>query len=286
MSRLLAYIGNDPQRVRCALHAGRRELVVDPQGADGWGVGFFHSGEVLLQHRPKPPEAPIDFYEVAGALATDVLIGHVRTPAAEAAPPKSENTPPFRFRSWLFAHLGAVPGWGKVEQQLLSSVPDFLRRNIRGQTPGEHLFHLFLAFLHDAGKLDDALIPSREVSRALAEALALLGRLSRAAGLEEPKLAAAVSNGRILVGAGAGLPVAYYSVSGVRDCPVCRDPSAGFEPERRARPRGADHDHLRGVVMLAGAGGLGAPWQPLEPRALLAVSHELETHVVPLDPAT
>src|SRR5262249_28311769 len=84
--RLLAYIGNDPERVRCALHAGRRELVVDPRGADGWGVGFFHSGEVLLQRRPKPPEAPVDFYEVAGELKTDVLIGHVRSMATEAAP--------------------------------------------------------------------------------------------------------------------------------------------------------------------------------------------------------
>jgi glutamine amidotransferase len=279
----LAYIGNDPQRVRCALHAGRRELQVAPQGADGWGVGFFHSGEVLLQRRPKPPEGPIDFYEVAGSLTTDVLIGHVRTPQNEASPPKSENTPPFRFRSWLFAHLGAVPGFEKLSPQLLSSVPDFLRRNIRGQTPGEHLFHLFLAFLHDANKLDDALIPSREVSRALSEALALLGRLARAAGIEEPKLAAAVSNGRILVGAAAGQPACFYKVSGVRDCPVCRDPSAGFEPERRARPRGADHDHLRGVVLQAGLDGAGAPWEPLPPRSLFAVSHELETHVVPLD---
>src|SRR5438309_1031527 len=109
MSRLLAYIGNDPERVQCVLHPGRKLLVADGAGADGWGVGFYQGGEVLLRRRPKPASGPVDFYDVAAELRTDVLIGHVRRATVGAA--KNENTHPFRFRSWLFAHHGTiVPG--------------------------------------------------------------------------------------------------------------------------------------------------------------------------------
>src|SRR5437870_2250647 len=108
MSRLLAYMANDPQRVACALHSGRGLLVDETPNVDGWGVGFYQGGEVLLQRRPKPSTGPIDFYEIARDLRTDALIGHVRKGTVGAA--KNENTHPFRFRSWLFAHHGTVAG--------------------------------------------------------------------------------------------------------------------------------------------------------------------------------
>src|SRR5438552_3191036 len=104
MGRLFAYMANDPDRVRCALYPGRKQLVAatDPAVAfDSWGIGFYQGDEVLLQRRPKPPAQPVDFYAVARELRTDLLIGHVR--AGTVGKPKNENTHPFRFRQWLFA---------------------------------------------------------------------------------------------------------------------------------------------------------------------------------------
>ncbi|MSP63738.1 MAG: class II glutamine amidotransferase [Myxococcales bacterium] len=287
MSRLLAYIANDPQRVQCVLHPGRKLLVTEPAGprpSDGWGIGFYQGGEVLLRRRPKPPDGPVDFYEVAADLRTDVLIGHVRSGTVGAA--KNENTHPFRFRSWLFAHRGTINHFDRLQGDLLASVPDFLRRNIRGQTDSEHLFHLFLAFLHDAGKLDDVMIPPLEAARALSGALALVARLGAAAGASPSVLDVALTNGRILLCTRRGAPLHLYRVNGVHDCPVCREQSTGIEA-RTGRPRHTDHDHLRGVVMVADARGpVDPPWEEIPEGHVVAVSHELEVSITPLESAT
>ena len=99
--RLVAFMGNDPGRLRCALHGAGRHLSTfdhpeDDRTVDGWGVGFYQAGEVLLRRRPKPPSQPIDLSELAREIRTDAFIAHLRTPAIGAA--TNENTPPFRFR--------------------------------------------------------------------------------------------------------------------------------------------------------------------------------------------
>ena len=72
MSRLLAYMANDPQRIRCALHPGREALRVNAEDGiiDSWGFGFHAGGEVLLQRRPRPHAGPLDFYQLLGDLRT------------------------------------------------------------------------------------------------------------------------------------------------------------------------------------------------------------------------
>ena len=285
MSRLLAYIGNDPERVQCALHAGRNQLVATTVRADAWGVGFYQGGEVLLRRRPKPPDGPVDFYELAAEIRTDVLIGHVR--AGTVGPPRNENTHPFRFRSWLFAHHGTVTAFDQVQAPLLAAIPDFLRRNIRGQTDSEHLFHLFLSFLHEAGKLDDPIVGPADAASALGSAISLVERLCREAGAGPPELQVAASNGRILLAARRGAPMHIYRVRGIRDCPVCREKSGEPEPEGRGtRIRPVDHDLLRAIVIVADATApVGAPWEEIPERHVVTVSHELETIVRPLDAA-
>src|SRR5207247_1233186 len=113
--------------------------------------------------------APVDFYEAARDIRTDALIGHARS--GTWGPPKNENTHPFRFRSWLFAHHGTIVEFDRVRGEMLKLIPDFLRRNIRGQTDSEHLFHLFLSLLHNAGKVDDPLITTKAAGQALVETL-------------------------------------------------------------------------------------------------------------------
>jgi len=81
MSRLFAYMGNDQDRVKCALYPARKSLVADgaaKDSFDAWGLGFYQGGEVLLQRRPKPPTEPVDFYALVKDLRTDMIIGHVR----------------------------------------------------------------------------------------------------------------------------------------------------------------------------------------------------------------
>ena len=81
MSRLFAYMGNDQDRVKCALYPARKSLVADSaakESFDAWGLGFYQGGEVLLQRRPKPPTEPVDFYGLVKDLRTDHETGNVQ----------------------------------------------------------------------------------------------------------------------------------------------------------------------------------------------------------------
>jgi glutamine amidotransferase len=284
MSRLFAFVCNDPDRTRCALRPAERILVATPDasspGFDGWGIGFYQGGEVLLQRRPKPSHERVDLFAIARELRTDTMIGHVRQ--GTIGPPKNENTHPFRFRSWLFAHHGTIPAFERVRDELLAQVPDFLRRNIRGQTDSEHLFHLLLAYLHDAGKIDDPHVRVEAMVEALRRTVAHLDRVLHAADEDPQKLecALAVTNGRVLIAARRGTPVHVYKTEGIFDCPVCREaPQFGRDLKR------IDHEHLRSVLIVADP-------PPPEPGApvphelpndhLIAVSRDLATSELPL----
>jgi predicted glutamine amidotransferase len=271
MSRLFAYMGNDQDRVKCALYPARTLLVADgaaKDAFDAWGLGFYQGGEVLLQRRPKPPTEPVDFYGLTKDLRTDVIIGHVR--AGTVGKPKNENTHPFRFRSWLFAHHGTVPNFDGIRDELLRAVPDFLRRNVRGQTDSEHLFHMMLAFLHDAGKLDDMNVSTAQVRDAVRGALAIVEKAAGKEAADKMECALALTNGRILVATRHGAPVYLQERTSLHDCSVCREP-----PPRDKR---VDHEHLRSVLIVADV----APPSPdlkfteVADKTLISVSHDLK----------
>ncbi|MDB4968601.1 MAG: glutamine amidotransferase, class-II [Myxococcales bacterium] len=277
MSRLFAYMGNDQDRVKCALHPAHKLLVADgaaQSSFDAWGLGFYQGGEVLLQRRPKPPTEPVDFYALVKDLRTDAIIGHVRQ--GTVGQPKNENTHPFRFRSWLFAHHGTVPSFDAVRDELLSAVPDFLRRNIRGQTDSEHLFHVMLAFLHDAGRLDDPNVSTAHVAAAVRGALALVEKAAGKSAADAMECALALTNGRVLAVTRHGGPVYLQERTSMHDCAVCREP-----PPRDKR---MDHDHLRSVLVVADV----APPTPdlkfveVPDRTLLVISHDLKVEQLPL----
>jgi glutamine amidotransferase len=277
MGRLFAYMGNDQDRVKCALFPARALLVADHSAAtafDAWGLGFYQGGEVLLQRRPKPPAEPVDFYALTRDLRTDVIVGHVRQGTVGKA--KNENTHPFRFRSWLFAHHGTIPHFDRVREELVHAVPDFLRRNIRGQTDSEHLFHVMLAFLHDAGKLDDINVTTAQVRDAVRGALALIEKAAGKQAADGMECALALTNGRILLATRHGGPVYLQKRSSLHDCAVCREPAP--------RDKRVDHEHLRSVLIVADVEPPPSDLKFTEvpDRSLVAVSHDLKVEQSPL----
>jgi glutamine amidotransferase len=275
MIRLFAYAGNEPERIKCALYPARAALMTDlGNHPDGWGLGFFQGGEVLLQKRPKAQPGQVDFYAQLRELRTDVVVGHVREATVGKAQ-KLENTHPFRFRSWLFAHSGTVANFDGLRRELLESVPAFLRRNIRGTTDSEHVFHLFLAFLHDGGKLEDPNISTDEARGAMRATVAFVERLAAGAGGGRSELNLIATNGRILLAVRHGRTMGLLRTSGIADCPVCREEGLAAD-ERRVT-----HDLLRSALVLSD-GELPAGWEALPESSILSITHSIQTQVTPL----
>lgn len=180
MARLFGLIGNRADLAGRVLELERETLMVPeglvPAGAMSWGIGFYQGGEVLLRRRPSDERITLDLARLAKDVRSDLVLGHVR--AATFGSTRTENTHPFRYREWLFAHTGTIERYEQIKPRLLESIPEFLRKNIRGDTDSEVLFHLVLSFLFDAGRLQDGgRADARTVAGALASTASLVDQL-------------------------------------------------------------------------------------------------------------
>lgn len=179
MARLFGLIGNRADLAGRVLELERDALRVPPGVFSGgplsWGIGFYQGGDVLLRRRPNDERTSLDVASLAKDLRADLIVGHVR--AATVGNVRTENTHPFRYREWLFAHTGSIDSYAAIRGRLLESIPEFLRKDIRGDTDSEVLFHVVLSFLHDAGRLQDGGTDPRTLVGALSSTASLIDHL-------------------------------------------------------------------------------------------------------------
>ncbi|MDQ3037359.1 MAG: class II glutamine amidotransferase [Myxococcota bacterium] len=264
MGRLIGYMANRTDRMADALT--EEKVAVGPASgieADAWGIGFYQGGEVLHKKRPRSAleRESLAWKDVAGNVRSDCAVVHFRT--ATVGDFRSENTHPFRMRQWLFAHNGTISGFDAVRDALLESMPDFLRRNIRGTTDSEHVFHSLLAFLHDRSQLDNPDIESKVVLGAMRSTIALIDRLVSEIGAPEATLSFVLTNGREMYAARRG------------------DPMHWTERELTTDARGASSAFR--YVMVASNGPEAPPdWRPMKNGQALVIGRDLEAALVDL----
>jgi len=166
----------------------------------------------------------------------------------------------------MYAQIGSLR-LGDAAPRLLERVPEYLRRNIKGRTPGELMFHVFLATLHDEGGIDDPNLPTQVTRRALSAAIKLVAAEQAKVGITDaPPGSIALSNGRSMVVARLGEPLR------LRRLWVNND-------------KGERDDSFRGVLLVSG--GDGNPQDGFEDvpatRAVM-VSRDLQVSLADLEP--
>jgi predicted glutamine amidotransferase len=237
MGALAAILQSDGNLMRCQLarlanHVSLREGTAPP---DAYGFGHYHAGNVLLSRRPSGAPSPLSLADLVGRVDSEALLVHARR--ATIGTGKDENTHPFRFRRWLFAHDGTIEAFDRVRPLLLAHLPDFLRRNIAGDTDSEHAFMWFLKELKDAGALDDLDAEARDVGRALARTVRRLEAWSREAGEQRPsRLCFVATNGRTMAATRRGGPLSYALLEGIVPCPIDDITDQTPESDPRLRP--------------------------------------------------
>src|SRR5260221_4429164 len=198
MARLFGMTGNRPDLGARALASEAELLRARAKSTPlGWGIGFYQGGEVLMRRRPIDDRPDIDVEKLAADVRADVVVGHVRSATVGAL--RTENTHPFRYRQWLFAQTGTVAQFDQVRERLIASVPEFLRSGIRGETDSEVMFHVFLSFLHDQGRLSDGLVEAAVVREALRSSIAVVDGMTAEVGGAPGELNLVVSNGEYII---------------------------------------------------------------------------------------
>lgn len=280
MARLFGYLSNQTERIRCVLTRESAALALpEATRIDGWGVGSYQSGEVLLRKRPAGQREQVDFLELVRNLRTDAAIVHVRT--ASVGPRTLENTHPFRSRQWLFAHNGRIDHFDVVRPELLRRLPDHLARNIRGETDSELVFATFLSFVWETGRVDDPEVDRRVISDAMRQTVQALDAATDAHGIARATLNCLVTNHHAMVALRRGLPMAWLKRTGLRDCEVCRKRADVSSQE----PRRTDHDALRYVLVTSDHPEVPRDWSEVPSTAggaIVAIDRELDVRVTEL----
>ncbi len=276
MARMFAFIGNraDLGARVLALHAPTLTIATEPGQPVGWGLGFYQSGEVLLRRRPIDERPNIDLSEAAENVRTDVLLGHVRRATVGAL--RTENTHPFRYRSWLFAQTGTIVGFEQLRDRLLESQPEFLRRNVRGDTDSEMFFYLFLSFLHDAGRLNEPHVGPDAVAQALRSSIALVDRLSAEEGHSPNRGDILVTNGEHMVAVHRNGTMAYRVLRGRNDV----EELLGEETLRKTRIPSIES--TRFSLIASELGSVPANWTAVEGPCIVTMTRTDDPQIEPL----
>jgi predicted glutamine amidotransferase len=270
--KLIACMCNQPQRLTAALAPVRPTLVAQPP-ISRWGLGYIQGGDVLLVRTPRASTTPVDLAAPLTELKTDCAIAQA---VRDAGSPLggTDNTPPFRFRRWMYAQTGLLDAQlAELAPRLLEHIPEYLRRNIKGRTPAELIFHVFLSMLHDEGNIDDPNLPAPATRRALAATLRLvmseLEKMGRTGETAVPMGNVALSNGRSMVIAHLDEPLRLRRL--------------WITGDRGEAERGADA--FRGVLLISG--GDGDPREGFEEvpaRHSVLVSRDLQVTLADLQP--
>lgn len=205
MSFCFGFFSNDASLTACALSPFKAVLQIPDGAPNGWGMGYYQAGQPLLRKQPKTHTQFLDIVATASNLRTNLILGHVRQ--ASVGGQRTENTHPFRYRNWMFCHSGTLDRFDAIKDDMLRSVPDFIRRNIRGNTDSEHLFHLFLSFLNDTGRMDDPRISTDVAAQTLGSTFAYLQRLITDKGGTPSDSCCIASNGNILLAIRKGMSI-------------------------------------------------------------------------------
>lgn len=278
MARLVGFISNRPDLGARAAELYASQLAVRARGASppGFGVGFYQNGEVLLKRRPIFDRSEISPADMLKDVRADLLIAHVRLGHADAA--RTENTNPFRYRQWLFAHTGTLEDHPRLGARMAESIPGFLKRDLRGETGSEIFFHLFLSFLHDAGKLDRPAVDAQSVRSALRACMALSDRLCAEEGLEKCASNILVANPESLLAVQGAAPMGFRFFSRLKDFERL------FSPADFGKYRLSDFANAKLCLVASDFedGRLPPDWIPVQGRAIVTFDRTHEPQIEPL----
>lgn len=280
MAHLLGLLSTHPEWIPCLLESqGEHLRVEEPPQPGGWGIGSYHQGEVLRRITPLDRSGPLDFRQLAHDVRSRVLVGHVRR--ASVAGPSPENTHPFRFRDWLFAHTGDVPEFERLRERLLQNVPEFLARNIAGQTDSEVLFHVILAHLHELEGLRHPDVGVDVVCEAIRRGIHEVDDTAAGGDGPPPSFSLVLTNGSVMAAACRSEPMCIAQFDRLVDCRACTNDNL----RERCEIHRSERTDLRAVLVVSCPQALPERYERLPEESLIGIKPDATVEAIPLRPS-
>jgi glutamine amidotransferase len=182
-----------------------------------------------------------------------------------------ENTHPFTYGCWTFAHNGTLEGLEELDQELNAEIPTDLRRCRTGKTDSELIFLWFLARMRSGGLEPSGRCTDLDgLADLLGSAVRELDARSAPYQTDEKpsRLNLLLTDGHMLLA--TRWRHTLYSVSrhGVHDCEICGIPHVHHDPGRTYQ-----------AVVLASEPISDEEWIEIPERSVVMVNEEIEIAV-------
>ena len=275
MCRLYGFRANEPTKVECALVLAQNSLMAqsreDHRGSDhsdGWGIAYYEDGLPEVERRATAAYDDLRFSLTAERVFARTVVAHVRK--ATVGLTSRENTHPYVFGRWSFAHNGTVVGFADLESELASEVPEDLRQHRRGSNDSELAFYWVLGRLRKAGIDLDGDPPetaalAQEFGRAVCE---LAERSTAAAPDKTARLNFLLTDGRRMIASCWNRDLHLLERRGVHDCEICGIPHIDHVEREAYR-----------ACVVSSEPITHEPWQELPHGSLIAVGPDLEARI-------
>jgi predicted glutamine amidotransferase len=230
MCRFIGFLATHPTRLNCTLVDSPNSLMAqsseDLRGfshADGWGMAYYDEpGKPVVLRHPRAAHECEDYTLAARGLTTRCAIVHVRW--ATVGSVRLENTHPFHYGEWSFAHNGTLPYFREsVQERMFAEMTPHHRAAIKGTTDSESFFHFILSRME--------MEPERPVMDTFYDALEEVIGWCHAAG-PTPKIGVNVimTDGKRLIGSRWLRTLFHADLTGVYDCEFCGVPHQEASP--------------------------------------------------------
>jgi glutamine amidotransferase len=192
--------------------------------SDGWGISCYREDLPFVERRAASAHADVHFSTTAERVYSDTVVAHVRR--ATVGRVALENTHPFVYGHWTFAHNGTVRSFDALGPALEEETPERFRRLCRGDTDSERVFLWLLGRMRSSGHDPEA--PCHDPAD-LADVLAgaveeLAERSPGAAGLSPSKLNFLLTDGVVMLATRWRHSLYTVVRDGVHDCEICGIP--------------------------------------------------------------
>ncbi len=233
MCRLYALHANEPTRVECGLVKAQNALMEQSKGdfeglvhGHGWGVADYRDGLPLVEKQTWAAFHGEHFSRKAARVYARTVVAHVRR--ATVGPTSFENTHPFHYGRWIFAHNGTVPHFDKVRFKMLDHIDPLHRAEISGDTDSEHVFRYLLSlFLRH---------PERGLLNVVSEGLRqIMAWSAEIDNTRQVGLNIILTDGDLMIGSRLNRSLFSLRRDHVFTCPICEKPHVHHQPQTAYR---------------------------------------------------
>lgn len=230
MCRLYGFRANELTKVECTLAYAQNALMsqsrADLRGtshSDGWGIGYYEDAVPAVERRDTAAYQDLHFSVTAERMYAKTVLAHVRR--ATVGGPALENTHPFVYGHWVFAHNGTVRAFEHVGPRLERETEPRLLELRRGSTDSELVFYWLLSRMSRAGVDLRLKAPQEPLVRVMCEAVRTLDARCETAQAEKPaQLNFIITDGNVLVATRWRNSLSWVERHGVHDCEICGIP--------------------------------------------------------------